>query len=176
MTPAWDDLLVVGRIARPHGLRGQVVIDPETDFPEERFAPGGVVFIAAQGAARPLEIETVRFQKGRPIVAFAGVGTIDAAEALGRGEVRAPAKPREARPPGTHYQHELQGCRVVRRGGGVLGEVRRVERTGAADLLAVDANGREVLVPFVPEICVEVDAEARVIVVELPDGLVELNG
>lgn len=109
-------------------------------------------------------------------MAFAGVGTIDAAEALGRGEVRAPAKPREARPPGTHYHHELQGCRVVQRGGGVVGEVRRVERTGAADLLIVDANGREVLVPFVPEMCVEVDAEARVIVVELPDGLLELNG
>ncbi len=175
MDPEWDRLLVVGRIARPHGLRGHVVIDAETDFPGERFAEGARVFVAPGGRPRGLTIEAVRFHRGRPIVRLTGVESVEEAEALGRGEVRAPEKRRDERPDGLFYHHELEGCRVVQTDGTVVGDVRRVERTGAADLLVVDAGGRDVLVPFVPEICVEVDADRRAIVVALPEGLLDLS-
>ena len=72
-------MATVGRIARAHGNRGQVIVDPETDFPNERFKPGSVLHIQRGEAVASLTIQEVRFQRGRPIIAFAGVDTMDGA-------------------------------------------------------------------------------------------------
>src|SRR5260370_8259500 len=77
-----DDLVLVGRIARTHGIRGHVIVNPETDFPDERFVEGRVLQLEMPGRSEPIAIESVKFHQGRPIIAFAGVDTMDAAEAL----------------------------------------------------------------------------------------------
>ena len=81
---AMDDLLVVGRVARAHGNEGQVIVNPETDFPDERFAAGRVLWSSRRDDRRRRRIASVRFQQGRPIVGFEGVETMDDGRSAGR--------------------------------------------------------------------------------------------
>ena len=171
----WDAMIPVGRIARPHGNAGRVVIDPDTDFAEERFRTGAAVHVRRGGEVERLVVRDVRFHRGRPIVGFEGVGTISGAEALARAEVRVSAESLGRLPDGTFYHHELIGCRVETVGGRAVGTVASIEGGGGTHRLVVgDASG-EVQVPLTAPICVRVDPRAGVIVLDPPAGLLELN-
>jgi 16S rRNA processing protein RimM len=171
----WDDMAVVGRIARAHGIRGQVILNVETDFPEERFQSGAELFIEREGRVEPLTITTVRFHRERPVVGLRGVDTIDDAEALAGHELRVPIERLATLPSGTYYRHDLIGCRVVTKGGVEVGVVTDVEGTMGGSRLVVAGAAGEVLIPFAVEICPEIDPATRRIVIDPPDGLVELN-
>ena len=176
MTAAgWDDLIVVGRIARTHGLKGQVVVNPETDFADDRFRPGRVMYTLRDGEMTALTVEHARFQQGRPIVTFAGVATVDDAEALGRGDLRMPVEALSPPPDGMFFHRQLVGCVVVTDDGESLGEVRRVEGEAASSRLVVAGRRGEVLIPLADEICRTIDVERRRIVVSPPEGLLDLN-
>src|SRR2546426_7119861 len=88
----WDDMAVVGRIARAHGIRGQVIVNLETDFPEERFRSGATLFVNRHGAVEPLSITSVRFQQNRPVIGLEGVGDMNAASRLAGAELRVPTE------------------------------------------------------------------------------------
>src|SRR4051812_21347265 len=105
MAAAWDDMATVGRVARAHGNHGEVIVDPETDFPEERYKPGSVVFIARNDAIEPLTITSARFHRGRPIIGVEGVDTMTAAEALAGAELRIETAALQPLPAGAFYQH-----------------------------------------------------------------------
>ncbi len=175
MTPEWDDMVVVGRIARAHGNRGQVIVDPATDFPDERFKPGSVLYMQKGSAPESLTIEHVRFHRGRPIVGLAGVETMNAAEALAGAELRVGTDALQSLPAGAFYHHDLIGCAVETPQGERIGPVTRVEGSGAGSRLVVDGRGGEILIPLVEGICVGVDIAARRIVVEPPEGLLDVN-
>jgi 16S rRNA processing protein RimM len=178
MTLRWDEMVVVGTIARLHGLRGQVIVQPETDFPEDRFRAGSVVFVAPHepGAApRPITLKDARPHVGRLLVAFEGVDRVEDAEALGRGELKVPAGDLAALPPGHFYLHDLVGCAVTTVDGEPVGPVVRVEGGGSVGLLVVRGRRGEILVPMAEEICVKIDVAARRIVLAPPEGLLELN-
>src|SRR5438552_5726709 len=98
-------MAAVGRIARAHGIRGQVIVNLETDFPEERFQPGAELFITRGGVVEPLTLTTVRFQNQRPVVGIAGVDSIDAAARLAGLELRVPVDRLARLPQGTFYRH-----------------------------------------------------------------------
>lgn len=168
-------MVTVGRIVRPHGNRGQVVVVAETDFAEERFSPGAVLYLGGPAGARTIAVTSVRMQDGRPIVGFEGVTSIDDAEALRGRELRIPAEALQALPAGAYYVHDLVGCRVETTKGAAVGTVKDVHRDTGTQVLAVAGPAGEVLVPFVDRICVRVDLDARVVVIEPPDGLLELN-
>ena len=171
----WDAMVPVGRVARPHGNAGRVVIDPDTDFAEERFRPGNAVYVRRGGDVERLVLRDVRFHRGRPIVGFEGVGTIPGAEALAGVDVGVPAESLEPLPEGTFYYHELIGCRVETVDGRPVGTVASIEGDGGAHRLVVgDASG-EVQVPLTAPICVRVDPRERIIVLDPPEGLLELN-
>jgi 16S rRNA processing protein RimM len=172
-----DELILVGRIVREHGLRGDVVIAPETDFLEERFAPGAeLLWKKADRTLDTLRVESVRVYKGRPIVGFEGIDSIEAAERLGRVELWIRAADREALPDGEFYHDALIGCRVETRDGREVGTVSRVEGPRGMSLLVVKGEGaREVLVPLAEAICPVIDPAARRIVIDPPDGLLDLN-
>src|SRR5215831_18394565 len=119
----WSSMAVVGRIARPHGLRGQVVVNPETDFPDERFQPGAELFVERHGAVETVTVTSVRFQHDRPVIALAGIETVDAARALAGLELRVPANRLARLPAGSFYYHDLVGCRVETCSGEVIGTV-----------------------------------------------------
>lgn len=175
MALTWDAMVVVGTIARTHGLRGEVVVNPETDFPDERFAVGGLLHAQPHGEPVTLRVQSVRFHRGRPIIGFEGVGSIEDAEALGRGELRAEPDVPGGRPEGVFFHHELVDCRVETVGGRAVGVVVRVAGGGGTSLLVVQGDGREYLIPLAADICVRIDPAAKCIVVEPPDGLLELN-
>jgi 16S rRNA processing protein RimM len=168
-------MAVVGRIARAHGNRGQVIVDPETDFPEERFKPGSVLHIRRGGATETLTIESVRFHRGRPIIALAGVASMDAAEALAGAELRVTTDTLQPLPAGSFYHHDLIGCAVQTRGGSIIGCVESVEGTGSGSRLVVRGRDGEILIPLAEGIAVEVNVAAGRIVIEPPEGLLELN-
>ena len=165
----------MGRIARAHGIRGQVIVNLETDFPDERFRPGAELFVERGGRVEPLTITTVRFHRERPILGLGGVDSIDDAEALAGLELRVPLDRLAALPPGTFYRHDLIGCRVETTRGEVVGVVTDVEGTMAGSRLVIDGASGEVLVPLATEICPEIDPAGKRIVIDPPPGLVELN-
>jgi len=173
----WADMALVGRIARAHGHRGQVIVNPETDFPEERFQSGAELFVERGGAIEPLTLTAVRFQRGRPVVGIAGIETMNDAQALSGLELRVPLETLRALPDGTFYRHDLIGCRVETRAGGAVGIVEDVEGgAGGSRLVVADANGRgEVLIPLVSEICTVIDPAAKRIVIDPPEGLLDAN-
>jgi len=173
----WADMVLVGRIARPHGLRGAVVINPETDFVEERFSKGSRLWMS-NGSAVPTQvvIETTRLQQGRPVVQFEGFGSIDAVERLAGAELRVEPEALSALGDGGYYHHALIGCLVETAGGEPVGRVTAVEGAGVLSRLIVEGPRGEIQVPFVAEICGVVDPVGRRIVITPPEGLLELNG
>jgi 16S rRNA processing protein RimM len=171
----WDELALVGRVARAHGNRGQVIVDPATDFPEERFKAGSVLLTRRGNATEPLTVESVRFHRGRPIIGLAGIDTMDAAEALAGSELRISAEALQPLPAGSFYHHDLVDCAVETPRGETIGRVTRVDGDGAGSRLIVEGKSGEVLIPLVDGICVTVDVAGKKIVVEPPEGLLELN-
>ncbi len=171
----WSTMAVVGRIARAHGNRGQVIVDVATDFPEARFQPGAELFIERQGRIEPLTLTAVRFQHDRPVLSIDGIGSMDAAEALAGHELRVPVEQLTALPDGMFYRHDLIGCRVVTAAGGEVGVVSDVEGTLHGSRLVVTGARGEILVPLASEICTAVDPAAKRIVIAPPDGLLDLN-
>ncbi len=173
--PHWDGMAVVGRIARAHGIRGQVIVNPETDFAAERFRAGAELFVRRGNRVEALRVATVRFQHDRPVIGFAGVETMNDAGQLAGLELRIPAGQLTELPAGTYYHHDLVGCRVETAAGEIIGEVTEVEAAFGGARLVVAAGGGDILVPLAAEICPTIDVAAKRIVVQAPEGLLDLN-
>lgn len=167
------DLLLVGRIARAHGNRGQVIVNLDTDFAEDRFRAGAVLFVGAE--ATPRAIRDVRFHQGRPIVSLEGIDTMNDAEALAGAELKMAASTLPPLPAATYYHHDLVGCEVCDEQGRSLGRVASVDGPMERSVLVVDATEGELLIPLAADICTRIHLQAREIVVRLPEGLLELN-
>jgi 16S rRNA processing protein RimM len=164
--------VVVGRVGRAHGIRGDVGIDVRTDEPERRFAPGAVLRTTPESAG-PLTVERARWHSGRLLVTFVDVADRTAAEALRGVELVVDVDPAEQPDdPDEYYDRHLVGLTARDPAGAVLGVVHEVVHMPGQDLLAVTAqDGREVLVPFVAAIVVEVDVGGGTMVVDPPHGL-----
>jgi 16S rRNA processing protein RimM len=168
--------LVVGRVGRPHGLRGEVTVEVRTDDPDLRFAAGES--LATDPAERgPLTVAGSRWHSGRLLVRFAGHEDRDAAEAL-RDTVLAidSGQLERLEDPEQFYDHELIGLRVLTAGGEDVGTVSDVLHHGQ-DLLVVEGAGAragaEILVPFVAAIVPEVDVTGGKLVIDPPAGLLD---
>ena len=172
-----SDQVLLARVRRARGIRGEVVIESLGSEPE-RFQPGLRVFLAAPadpGPGREAEIERDWLHNGDIVVAFRGVETRNAAEELKGLELRIPESERPPLPEGEHYLSDLVGCIMTGLDGREIGEVAAWHDYGAAPLLEVRRGDKEILVPFTPAIWREVDLANRRIVVELPDGLEDVN-
>lgn len=172
-----EDRVAVARLIRSRGTRGEVLAVSLTSHPE-KLSSLEEVRVEIDGNGRMLRVEEVWFHDGRPVFKFAGVDSIDDAEALRGGEVQVPRTP----PPEGEYAFvDLIGCRVIEGGAAGAGEVEigvveGVEEFGGPALLRVKSiAGRELLIPFARAICREIDVTNRWIRVELPEGLAELG-
>lgn len=174
-SPIAPSTLLVGRVARAHGNKGAVIVNPETDFADARFAVGNTLVVEQAGQASDRRIEAVRFHDGRPIVAFEGIDTMDAAEALAGAELKMRETDLAPLTPGTFYRHDLVGCEVKTAAGVSIGRVTRVDGPIERSLLVVASRRGEVMIPMVEGIVVKLDVALKQIVVDLPEGLVDLN-
>jgi 16S rRNA processing protein RimM len=168
-----DELILVGRVARAHGNKGQVIVNPETDFPDDRFAAGVTLLVGER--REPKTIVASRFHQGRPVIALEGVETMDDAEALAGAELQVVAGTLSPLPAGTYYRHDLVGCKVQDTEGRLIGEVAAVEGPIEASRLVINAPHGEVLIPLAADICVNIDPEGKRILIAAPEGLIELN-
>jgi 16S rRNA processing protein RimM len=169
--------LVVGRVGRPHGIRGGVTIDVHTDDPDARFAVGSVL-TTDPAAAGPLTVASVQWHSGRLLVSFAGISGRTQAESL-RGtwltrdssDVASPDDPDE------FYDHELVGLAVVTTSGEPVGVVTDVRHHGQDLLVIQPAEPRRggLLVPFVAPIVPEIDVARGRLVIDPPPGLLDLG-
>jgi len=168
-------MAVVGRIARAHGIRGQVIVNPDTDFASERFTVGAELFIERGGTIEALHVTSVRFHRERPVIGVAGVETMTAAETLAGLELRIPIERLRELPSGTFYHHDLIGCVVETRDGRSVGTVSDVEGGTGGSRLVIESDAGEVQVPLVAPICTMIDPANKRIVIDPPDGLLDLN-
>jgi 16S rRNA processing protein RimM len=177
-----DDLpesVTVGRVLRPHGVRGEVVVEVLSDVPD-RFARGSRMQGIREGRPPvPLEVAAGRAHKSGAVVRFEGCEDRDRAEELRGLWLEIPRSQVPAAEPGTYYQYELVGCRC-RVAGEELGRVVEVVEDGGGLLLIIEGEGegegetgRRIPVPFVREFLREVDVAGARIELELPPGLVE---
>lgn len=168
--------VVVGRVGRPHGTRGDVSVEVRTDEPELRFAVGAQLWTEPPRPT-PLVIASARMHSGRLLLHFEGVDTRTDVEQL-RGVLLAVEVDPLARPddPDEYYDRQIVGLAVVDASRGQIGIVGEVVHLPGQDLLAVDRdNQSQVLVPFVNQIVSDVDLAAGQITVRLPNGLLELE-
>ncbi len=192
--PELAETIAVGRVLRPHGLRGEVLVEVLSDVPD-RLAPGRSLLLM-RGGRPPVALVVEGCRAGaagrrsgprraasapsgggeRPaavLLSFGGIGDRDAADALRGGWLEIERSQAEPAPRGTYYHYELLGCRCVQRGDD-LGEVVEVVEDGGGVLLLVSDGSRQVPVPFVKRFLRGVDVAARRIEVELPPGLLEV--
>jgi 16S rRNA processing protein RimM len=166
----------IARLIRSRGNRGELVCEDLSDDPA-RFTEGKRVFVRDSRDQRSeYSIEKVWYHKGRLILKFGGIDTISDAEGLRGFDVQLSEDEIGPAARDAHFYTDLIGCKVVdaetdRR----IGQVEDILEPGGALLLQVEADGREVLIPFVSEICVEIETEQKMIRVRLPEGLEELN-
>ena len=169
-------LVVVGRIGRPHGIRGEVTVEVRTDLPERRFAPGSVLVTEPERAG-PLTVAAARWHSGRLLLSVAGVADRNGAEAL-RGVVLSAEVPDDevSDDPEEYFDHQLRGLTAYAVDGVALGTVDDVVHLPGQDLLAVTRPGRrELLVPFVAEFVPDLDLDAGRITIDPPPGLLDLD-
>lgn len=174
--PPGPATVVVGRIGRPHGLRGDVFVEPLTDEPERRFADGAVLATAYDGPRRgpaTLTVASSRWHQGRLLVRFVEVGDRTAAETARGTQLVVQLTPGETpADPEEFYDHQLVGLAVEDPAGTRLGTVADIEHTGAQDLLHLSLpDGRVVLFPFVTALVPTVDVAAGRLVVDDRPGL-----
>ena len=175
---SWDDAILIGVVARTHGNRGEVIINAETDFPEERFHEGAQLMTRARdGSLGVLEVASMRMHQGRPVILFKGVGSMNDAELLAGTELRIAEGEADAEllEEGEFFHRDLIGCTVVTESGDHVGEVTAVEGERGNTRLVVRSSRNELLIPLANEICT-VDVANQRITVRPPEGLLDLNG
>ncbi|MBE1534769.1 ribosome maturation factor RimM [Actinomadura algeriensis] len=164
--------IVIGKVGRPHGIRGEATIDVRTDDPDVRFAPGAEI-ATDPASAGPLTVERIRWHSGRLLVRFAGIADRDAAEELrGVWLVVDSADIPPTTDPDEFHDHELIGLAVVTTDGADVGRVTDVLHHGQ-DLLVVKGPGGDRLVPFVAALVPEVDVPGGRLVIDPPPGLLD---
>ncbi|GAA2517858.1 ribosome maturation factor RimM [Streptomyces gobitricini] len=166
--------LVVARIGRAHGIKGEVTVEVRTDEPELRLAPGAVL-ATDPASAGPLTIETGRVHSGRLLLRFEGVRDRNAAEALRNTLLIADVDPDE-RPeePDEYYDHQLMDLDVVLVDGTLVGRITEISHLPSQDLFVVERpDGTEVMIPFVEEIVADIDLDAQKAVITPPPGLID---
>ncbi|MFP5218684.1 MAG: ribosome maturation factor RimM [Actinomycetes bacterium] len=175
--PGSDDLVVVGRVGRPQGVRGEVTVEVRTDAPDERFVPGAVL-LTEPADRGPLTVAQARDHSGRLVLTFDGVDDRSAAEALRDTlllvDVRTLAPIED---PDEFHDWQLRGLVAETGGGEPAGVVVDVLHLPHGDVLVLrvddGGHGREVLVPFVRDIVPVVDVAAGRVVLTPPEGLME---
>jgi 16S rRNA processing protein RimM len=168
-----EDRVVIGRVLRPHGLKGEVVVEVLTDFPE-RFSEGLRVRLSGGAReAREVPILAARPHQGRVLLTFDGISDVSTAETLRNAELSVSAEDVAPRPNGYVYHWEIEGASVVDAAGKPLGRVAELADAGGRPLLVVETARGPRDVPFARPIVVSVDVAGKRVVLDPPPGLLD---
>ena len=165
--------MAIARIVRPRGLKGELVAEVLTDFPERFEGMKETVVLLADGSRDNLKIENFWFQNDRVVLKFKTIDSVEDAEPFRYAEICIHEAEAVELEEGEFYDWQLAGCTVVTTEGEHVGKVRELMRTGGTEILVVDGAEREILVPFAESICTEVDLEKKLIRIDPPEGLLE---
>jgi 16S rRNA processing protein RimM len=170
-----ESLIVVARAVKPRGLKGEIVSDLLTDFPE-RFADiTRMICLDPQGHRIEIGLENYWFQNGRVVLKLAGIDSVDSAAELVGHAFAVPATERVKLPTGQFYDWELEGCAVATVNGRQLGQVKEILRTGGVDTLVIEnGENEDYLVPLAEDIVVKIDIAGKSVLIDPPEGLLEL--
>lgn len=166
------DYVVIGLIGPAHGIKGEVYVEPRTDEPARRFAPGAILSGVRRGEARDFEVQARKEHQGKNLIRFVGIDSRNEAEEIRGFELRCAPDSERPEDPDEFYDHQLIGLEVHTDTGRLVGTLKQVQHH-AQDLLVITTETGEVLVPFVTALVPEVDLDAgRLIVVDKP-GLLD---
>ena len=168
-----DDLVAVARVVRPRGLKGDVMAEMLTDFPERFDGLEKVTAVLPDASRLELKIEDHWFQNERLVLKFADHDSIESAERLRDAEICVAESEAVDLDEDEFFDWQLEGCRVETVDGETIGSVREVQRTGGTENLLVDGESKTYLIPFAETICVEVDVDKKLITIDPPEGLLE---
>ncbi|MBC8031992.1 MAG: 16S rRNA processing protein RimM [Pyrinomonadaceae bacterium] len=170
-----EELITVARATKTRGLKGELVADLLTDFPERFETVSRVFGIGPKGERQELELENYWFQNDRVVLKFSGYDNVDSAKALVGFTFALPEEERVELPDDEFYDWELEGCLVETNAGSSVGKVSRILRTGGVELLVVeDADRSEHLIPMAESIVVSIDISSKRILIDPPEGLLDL--
>lgn len=167
-----DDCYQLGEVIKTHGLKGEVSILLDVDFPNE-YQNLESVFLLQNGKLVPFFIESIQINANKAIVKFEDINTLEDASVLVKSGIFLPLSLLPELPNNGYYFHELIDCEVFENNA-MIGHVKEVIDLNGNQLLSVVQNGKEVLIPMKEEILKKVDTKSRRIDVELPEGLLDL--
>lgn len=170
-----DALITLARATRTRGLKGEIVADLLTDFPDRFESVSRVFGIGPKGECQELELENHWFQNDRVVLKFSGYDNIESAKTLLGYSFALPENERVELPKGEFYDWELEGCSVEVSRGSSVGKVSKILRTGGVELLVVEDDAqREHLIPMAQSIVVSIDISSKRILIDPPEGLLDL--
>ena len=169
-----SELVVIARAVKPRGLKGEIVAELLTDFPERFEDVEELVLVSPSGERTTGQLEDYWFQNDRVILKLADYDDVETAKELVGFEFAVLESERVVLPEDHYYDWELEGC-TVKVGDETIGKVQSVIKTGGTEILRIaDDNGKEQLVPLVDSIVVEINTAEKLIVVDPPEGLLDL--
>lgn len=169
-----DQCYLLGYIVKSHGTKGQLMFYLDVDYPED-YEDLESVFVEIKGELVPYFVEEFNLQKqSRVIVQLEEVDTMEKAQALVGSALYMPLDTLEELDEDQFYYHEIKGFEVIDEKRGSLGHVREVYSVATQNLIVLDHNGHEVLIPIVDDIVIKADREEKKVYVSLPDGLLEV--
>ncbi len=168
-----EELVTIAVTVKTRGLRGEIVADLLTDFPERFDNLTRVFAVCSDKNTSELEIEKFWFQKNRIIFKFKGIDSIEAAENWRDCKICVPESEAVELEADEFFDWELENCTVETIDGATIGVVQKLMRTGATEILVVKGAEKEYLIPFAETICVEVDVDNKLIKIDAPEGLLD---
>lgn len=169
------EYLNVGKIVNTHGIRGEVRVISQTDFPEERYQKGATLVLFREHKA-PLELTVAghRKHKNFDLLTFEGYPNINDVEPFRDGILKVSKEDLVDLEENEFYYHEIIGLTVVEENGRVIGKVKEILSPGANDVWVVQRKGqKDALIPYIESVVKKIDLESEVVTVEIPEGLLD---
>lgn len=166
-------LITIGKAVKPFGVKGEMKIEPMTDFPERFKDLGRAYLVSPAGKEIVCEVKSVRYAGETPLLVFGGYDSPEKAKALNGWFVKVPQEESVPLPEGRYYWYELIGMEVLSEGGEKLGAIVDIFETGSNDVYVMKRDRQEVYLPATKEVIKRIDRKAKQMVIHLMDGLME---
>ncbi|MDH4164178.1 MAG: ribosome maturation factor RimM [Nitrospirota bacterium] len=166
-------LITIGKVLKPHGVKGEIKIEPLTDHPDRFLKLRRVFLVSSRGEQKECRVKAVRYMNGDPLLLLEGYSAPETAKAFNGWLVQVPEEEAVPLPEGHYYWFELIGMEVVNEAGEKLGTITDIFETGSNDVYVMKAGTREIYLPATKEVVRQVDRKARRMVIHVLEGLLD---